>query len=386
MVMMHEEKFTEKTYTFAGIPICKTSKNLHHKKKIIFNCIRKERFYSNFCEKEELTIKDRIVFTKNEDSNYIEYSIPGVFSKRINKLKEVQKRLSKIIDRDFNKIFILRSNLGEAYIFLKFIINELIEPDDRPLIITDRENHLELIKMFNLDIEALVIKKYNYEINEACFEIDHQKFYMVYGIDFYINAENSINATNTHYLNIVFDNFNLTKSYLSKTKVNKITISSEAKKFVNDYIIRNNIGKFAFISDKATTCQNINNEFWEKLQEQLGMTIVKNSPELSLEEAFELAKRAHILITLRSGLSEILTETNNLQVALYTDFRTRSRFNPITKSRIINGYSLKKISAQNKNIIEIEYDKSKENEIINGIEKLSKMREMIYENNNSGRW
>ncbi len=385
MVTMKDEKTTDKTYSIMGFPVCKVNKDIHRKQKILFNVIKKDRIYSNFLEKEEITIKNRIIYRKTEDSNYIEYSIPGVLTHRINKLKKVQKILDKTVDKKFNKIFILRSNLGEAYIFLKFIINELISPQDTPLIITANKAHLELIEMFGLQIETQLIKKYKYEINEPVFKIGLQTYYMVYGIDFYINAENKINETNTHYLNYIFEHFGLTKSYLSKN-VNKIKISDDTKKFVNDYIIRNNLSKFVFLADKATTCTNIDEGFWTRLQERLGLTIVKNSKELSIEEAYELANRAHIIITLRSGLSEILTETNNLQVAIYTDFRQRSRFEPLTKDRVINGYTLKKICANNKYIFEIEYDETNENKIIEGIEKLINMRELVYENNNTSRW
>lgn len=386
MVIIQEKNSAQKIYKLMGIPICQVDNNILHKRKNILNFIIKERFYSNFCEKEELTIKNRIIYRKTEDSDYIEYEIPQILSKRINKLKEAKKKLSKSIDKNYNKIFILRSHLGEAYVFLKFIINELIEPTDRPLIITDRQNHIELIKMFGLDIDTHLVKKYKYEINEPFFTLGHQKYYVIYGIDFYINAENRIKSTNTHYMNIIFEHFNLTKSCLSKTGINKIKISEDARKFVNDYIIRHNIGKYIFLSDTAATCKNIDETFWDNLQNRLDMTIIKNSPELSIEEAFELAKRSHLIITLRSGLSEILSETGNLHVVIYTDFRERSRFNPLNKSRVINGYSLKKISASNKNIFEIEYDKTKENQIINGIEKLINMRELIFENNLSNRW
>lgn len=385
MVTMKDEKTTDKIYSIMGLTVCKVNKDIHRKQKVLFDVIKKDRIYSNFLEKEEITIKNRIIYRKTEDSNYIEYSIPGILTHRINKLKKVQKILDKTVDKKFNKIFILRSNLGEAYVFLKFIINELIEAQDTPLIITDKKSHLELIEMFGLDVETLLVKKYKYEINDAVFKIGLQTYYMIYGIDFYITAENKINETNTHYLNYIFEHFGLTKSYLSKN-VNKIKISAETKKFVNDYIIRNNLSKYVFLADRATTCTNIDEEFWTRLQEQLGLTIVKNSKELSLEEAYELASRAHIIITLRSGLSEILTETNNLQVAIYTDFRQRCRFKPLTKDRVINGYSLKKICATNKNIFEIEYEKTKENKIIEGIKKLINVREMIYENNNTSRW
>ena len=88
---------------------------------------------------------------------------------------------------------------------------------------------------------------------------------------------------------------------------------------------------------------------------------------MPLDEAFYLASKAEAIISLRSGFSEILSESGTPQIILYTDFINRFRFKEITKDKIITGYSIKTVTPAANKIIEIEYSDNLKNKIIENI-------------------
>ncbi len=377
MVLM-QEKTSEQTYKLLGLPVCKIERNQKHKKKELLKFILSERVFENLTETKTLTISNKTIYKRVESPDYIDFSIPEIFGMRINKLRKTKKRLSKLVDSKYNKIFILKSNLGEAYMFLKNIINELITENDIVLIITNNTAHLELISMLGLDIDTLYVKSFKYEVNESIFSIGAQTFYVVFPLNFYIEAEKIILLASRNYPEIMYKNFGLT-SNISR-KFNRITISSGTQKSVNDYLIRNNIGKFVFIASQASTCQKIEPQFWENLQKELNLTVIKNSSDLELEDAYELASRSEAIITLRSGLSEILSDIDKPHFVIYTDFRQRYKFDELPKNRVLSGYSLKHYKPNNFKIYEIEYQKELELKIIKTIVNKIIAKEETYEN------
>ncbi len=98
---------------------------------------------------------------------------------------------------------------------------------------------------------------------------------------------------------------------------------------------------------------------------------------MTLEEAYAIAHKALAIISLRSGLSEILSGINNLQIILYTNFKERYRFDVISEMKVSKGFSLKAIEPNRKNIFELEYSKESEDKIIEWIKDIVNMRAKI---------
>lgn len=375
-IIEKEIDLNREKYKVVGITLCDITKDYNFKIKNLIGVITKEKRFNIYTEKRRISLFNYTIYERTEDLDTIEFTIFGILSKKINKLKEVKKDLQKQIPESYNKIFILKSNLGEAYLFLKYMINELISQNDNVIIATSKKSHISLIKMLTPDIKYILINNLKYEINEKIFKINNQSYYLAFPLKFYIDTENRIKTSdNIHYLTEMCSYFRISKE--NKHNTNKIKISNETKEKIDKYLKINNIDKFIFISTKANTCDQIPARFWKKLEEQINIPLIRNEENMPLDEIYYLSGRAEAKITLRSGLSEILSETNNTHIILYTDFKKRYRLKRLAKQFVKSGYSIKNIDHNRNNIYEIEYSRFTEDEIIENIVKMIKKREKV---------
>ncbi len=347
-----------------GIPIYSAILNHRIKYENFFNIFFKIRKYSNTAEVKKFKIFNCTFFEQTETDNFI-YSKSIFHKKYVNKLSVLKKYLNKRIDTKYNKIFILKSNLGEAYIFLKYIINNLIEKDDNILIAGTKKSHLKLANMLLPKISAIILPKSLPEVGVNTFQLEKQTYYIAFPMKFYIETESKIHTDNAVYLSEMYKYFGISQS--NTATENKLHINKNISEKIEEYLNKNNINKFIFLVKNAKTCTSIPNEFWEELEKALNKKIITNNENMPLDEAFYLASKAEAIISLRSGFSEILSESGTPQIILYTDFINRFRFKEITKDKIITGYSIKTVTPAANKIIEIEYSDNLKNKIIENI-------------------
>ncbi len=362
----------KKEYNLFGIKLFSEQKDYNHKTKIFLGLISKEKIYKNFTETRTINICNRKIITRTEDDDSIEYNILDIFKKKINKTEQTKRILKKYLSNKYNKIFILKSNLGEAYLFLKYIFNGLIEKSDTPIIIATKKYHLELIEMLTPDIDCKLLTNLKYETSQKYFTIDNKYVYTAFPMKFYIETEDKVRLGQCHYLSEIYNYFMLSKENIFE--INKIKIKPEVQKNVSEYLKEHNISKFIFISTKANTCECLDEEFWNELEKQLHIKTIRNNKNFSIGEAYTLASKATAIISLRSGLSEILSETNKPHIVLYTNFKKRYRFDKIPESQVSKCYSIIGIFPERKNIYEIAYSQEYKKQIINWISDTVNMR------------
>ncbi len=363
----------EEIYSIFGIQVCKITKDYNYKIKELLKFIVKEKIFKDYIETKKIKILNYTLYKRVETLDNIEISLFNIAIKRISKVTELKKQLKKIVNSKYNKVFIIKSNLGEAYLFLKYVINELITSEDVPIIIATKKAHLSLIKILVPNIKYQFIKSLKYEVNNKIFKIGEQIVYIAYPLKFYIDAEAKIATSKTHYLNEMYNYFRISKG--NKHNFNKIRITNTVKQEINDYLKRNNISKFIFIVKEATTSESIPEAFWKELEEKLCIKTIYNSMNLNIEESYYLSQKASAIISLRSGLSEILSEGKNTHIILYTNFKNRYKFKPLEAKYIINAYSIKDTEINRNNIFEIAYTPGKTIEnIINIIKKREGVR------------
>ena len=119
-----------------------------------------------------------------------------------------------------------------------------------------------------------------------------------------------------------------------------------------------NLDKFVFLTPEAQSCKLCDEGFWceliNKFQSEgydvfvnlasdnvrLQNTISYKTCSLSLEEAFALAKRAKKIVSLRSGFTEILLQTEAPMDILYTEFRHRPCFGDMDVQHVMSGFGI----------------------------------------------
>ena len=122
-----------------------------------------------------------------------------------------------------------------------------------------------------------------------------------------------------------------------------------------------NINKFVFLAPEAQSCKLYDEDFWclliNKLQER-GYDVFVNLVEddiklkgaidfktcyLTFAEAFALAKRAKKIVSLRSGFTEFLLQTNVPMDVLYTKFKHRHFFDDMDIYHVMSGFGIMQI-------------------------------------------
>lgn len=363
------------TYKLFGITLCKITRNYDYKIKNITGIYKKIKKYKAYKETRIIKIFNINIYKRIEDLYDIKYSVLKFINWKINKEERLKKDLKQIIKSKYNKIFILKSNLGEAYIFLKYIINGLLIKNDIPLIIATKKYHENLINMLVPEIEKIYLPNLKYETSNKVIKINNKYIYTAFPMKFYIDTEHKIQKGTTHYLAEIYNYFLISKE--NTPAKNRIKIQPEIQKKITEFLKEQRIYKYIFLATEATTCENIKDSFWENLAKEIPIKIVKNSSERSIEEAYCLAQNAQFVISLRSGLSEILSNNNNTQIVIYTKFKKRYRFDEISGNKIAKGYSIKELEPNKTNIYEIEYKEDNEAAIIDWIKEIVNMRVKI---------
>lgn len=278
---------------------------------------------------------------------------------------------------------------GETFLSM-FHIKEFLDKNDlkNPIFITSTPYLKQILKMFLPDAEFIVVPKVFWElyIGSAVTTTTTTKFQQYLPHSHFVNLERNLRmGENLLFYAELRATLNISKKVSANLQYSKECIDS-----VETRIKMLNIKKpFCFISPEAQSNGTLPLEFWDKLSIILykkGYDIFYNSiPHnrfntsmktqfLSLDETRYLAEKANIIIGIRSGLMDVISNNNSQIHCIYLPFHHRSKELPeLSAESVYNSFTLKQLPTTNlnKNIYEyIVEDKNDEvliNEILNSI-------------------
>ncbi len=319
-----------RSYTFLGLNIYFKQKK-YPEKKIFFNGLIKiiKRFNNRtITSAKYIKLFNKTIYKKfntcDIDVAYL-FNIPI----KITNLKDFyKKQINKTISKEYDDIYVFSYNSGEIYVFLTYFIDAYlkINKSKNPIIITRYKYHNDLIEMIYPKIPHVYLKNAP-RLKNHSFVIGHQRFFQIYGSDFEYGEikENRVSENPIPYFNLCKNHLNIPDDMLS---VNPIKITEKMENSMTEKIskINLNMDNFIFISPEAKSYKMLPQKFWDEIigyYKNKGIDIFLNindhkfkrfdkyckSIDLTFPEAFALAKKAKKIITLRSGLSEILMQT-----------------------------------------------------------------------------
>ena len=143
------------------------------------------------------------------------------------------------------------------------------------------------------------------------------------------------------------------ENYIHKTPILNNSIINK----YNEYKNKN----FIFLSPEAKSVLPINENFWKKLKAQInkkGYEIIQNEKNLTFEEAYYIASLSKGIITLRSGISELLSMLPIQQHIIYT----KHKFSKISVNKTKEVHSIVNYPFVDcKLIYEYEYENNEKN-------------------------
>lgn len=349
-------------------------------KKEVVNFKTSERIQEFFCgiiktfktttklgdySKKEIKIFNIPIITRIEENNFKTFYFLGKEIYKISLLKQFKKTYFKYFDKNHDDIYILKANSGETYLTLAYVLDVLIKKNGskNPLLVATKKYHIDIIKMFCPEIPYIYINKMKYNIIGKSFEIDKFRFHLLYDCTHLGQIEIDIcnnEIGKSHYFKSILKAFNITEQELS---MRKVKILEDAEKSMLNKVQKTglNLDKFVFLAPEAYSCELYNEDFWcvliNNLQEKgydVFVNLIKSDFKLrnasdfktcylSYAEVFALAKRAKKIVSLRSGLTEFLLQTNTLLDVLYTKFCFRYVFNEMDSYHVLSGFGMSQL-------------------------------------------
>lgn len=262
----------------------------------------------------------------------------------------------KNLFKKYDKIYVLNSNIGEAYLVFKYFANGI--KSDKTLFVATKPYHVEIIKTFLPSCNYILETKINLDSFPSNFKVNKKDFTVLFNHEYYVTLERDMREEqkDTHYFKRMKSFFNFSEEITA----NKVNIAdtvqiSLAEKVKN---IELNLDNFIFIAPEANSCLDIDSNILNDINtifQNAGLDIFWNinnscinsenykSCFLSLPEALLLCSKAKAIISLRSGLAEFLTEANVPTYILYSKLKNRTPEEQMSASKVLKGFTLSKL-------------------------------------------
>lgn len=322
---------------------------------------------------KEIKLFGKSITRRYEEDNYRTYFFAGKEYRKVSILDEFKKKYFRYFNKDHDDIYILNSNSGEAYLTLAYIIDSLIKKNGsrNPLLVATQKYHMDLIEMICPDIPHVYIKKIRLNLMGSHFEIDNHRCFMLYDGPHFIQVEADIRTSElgkAHYFQAILSKLQIDRTEL---RTRKLQVLPEAERTMLGKIRKTglNLEKFVLIAPEAKSCKLYDAAFWcemiDKFQAkgydvfanivdneiELASTKQYKSTFLSYSELYALARYAKKIVSLRSGLTEILVQAGKPTDVLYTKFRERHIFNEMDTAHVLSGFSLMPLPHVNENTV-----------------------------------
>ena len=279
---------------------------------------------------------------------------------------------------------------GELYIILN-LFREIIKDKNEEdiLFVVDKEFKYNLCKLYEPKIECLVVDNINLCFHSADYYSDEKSEIRSYfTAEHYLNQDVLINTSGEHYYYYILRDLGLRGEYSFKLP----EASQSIKLKIQEYITRNNLGKFIIIAPEANTSGPLSQKFWENIIKELkgkryqiflNITKLENYIEgcvinkFNYEEIIELAKHSSGIIGLRSGLIEILSIIDVPKFVIYQGFPKRGCLKAMSSEKALSGFTLTKLPNVNmQNLFEYDINKMSERDLLLDFEKLESKERM----------
>lgn len=366
----YTKKDNNLTIKFLGFPVLEQSSDYMTAERLqrflggIVTTLKKTSLH-NDCSQKEIKLFGFSFIKRLEQNNCRTYSTFNTIIRKISLFDTFKKKYFKYFDKQHDDIYILNANSGEIYLTLTYLIDILIKRNGskKPLLAATQKYHIDIIRMLYPDIPYVYIKKLKMNITGSTFKIDEFRFFLLYDFSHFIQVENDIKNNpleEQFYFKSILNRLNISANELSMRKI-KVPPEDEKNMLEKVACTELNLEKFVFLTPEANSCKLYDEDFWVTLINTLQkkgydvfVTLTDNTVtlrgaldfktcRLSFAEAFALAKRAKKIVSLRSGFTEFLLQTNVPIDVLYTKFKHRPFFNDMDIDHVMSGFGVKQL-------------------------------------------
>lgn len=377
--------------------------------KFCGNLLCTKKLYSTVKERKVLKILNFPVSERIIENDVIQHNLFNKPIKKIHLPDIFYKKYLKNVHYDYDDVYILHANSGEAYLFFAYCVKSFLRKNNskKPLFLATQDYHIDILKMYLPEANVVYIKNFYLRTKSDKWFTRGHNCYIVFSANHFYNLEKDTckkEIGQIHYLNSINKTLDISEKDYTKPVVN---ISQDVKQNLAEKIkpLYLNLDNFVIIAPEAKTCEELPVSLWKDIVKELQkrgcdifLNIVDNdnyiegckSVFLTYQEIFELAKHAKAVLSLRSGLTEFLLPTEIPNITVYTKFKEREKF-AFSVAKTISAYSMHKFPFINHDIIcELNIDDFDNEEnllktIFENFDRMVNKRNKEYENYNSSR-
>ena len=351
------------TYYLCGYPIYKEIDKLNLRERIFCSGLISSKkvtdHYKGLRLKDCFILGQRILQYGSYDYIFI-FKLLGLtlYSKEVSML--FYNKYKSKIPPETDYLCFLATGIGEFSLFLSLCLKNFMKQNNikHPLFITKAKHNIALLNIFFPTAKILYIQGFPFQ-RMGEFNVNNIRARYFFPIPYFQQVEEDITNKKAHFFDSILNYLNLEPNNFD---VNLPKIAEEYKHSAEEKLKSMGLldKKFIFIAPEANSCENVNKKFWGKLTKKLhdkGFEIIFNSAKMplsaqyfiadfSLQEVFIVAQKAQAVIGLRSGLLDLLSMTGVPIHAIYTAFKNRKDFPPMSKENVKIGFDLEKLPAE----------------------------------------
>lgn len=297
------------------------------------------------------------------------------------------------LNYDYDDIYIYRMiTLGDLYI-LSFMFENWVKKNNskKPVLVVLNDNAKKVFNLFSPNIECkkidfnkrLAMEIFYNDVENKGFSYKNKRFFSYINKQIILDVHNKVKDNINKSIEDCSFVKNLSKYYAdfyNKSTICHISEQAKNELFADLELSGLNLDKFIFISPEASSNCSYDRAFWIEICKCLkdkGYDIFINSSSdimkipdcvcglYDIEQTYYLAQMSKGIISLRSGLNDVLSTINVPQHILYTRFKCNI---VSSASENILAFSLKYLPNVNqKNISEYDTDELTSDEIINKV-------------------
>ena len=289
------------------------------------------------------------------------------------------------LPKGFDDIYLFLANSGEIYCFLAYLAKACIKKTNskNPLFVAGKPYHKDIINMFfpgsRYAYFDIYLKEERLNSLPDFWEFDGHKHFQIFSGRHFSSVNSNLGTV--HYFDEMLKTLNIPREEVSIiTPV--IKPEYEAKSLEKAKSIGLKLEKFVIISPEALTTKPMPDSFWINLTKKLYLNgydvfLNKTKPsnitakhcDMKFSELYALARISKGIVSLRSGISEFLSQCGAKNIAVCPRFH----WSPVlTAKQCLDAYTIMKLPFIDKNLnFELNPDLYEtENELIDNIVQL----------------
>lgn len=308
------------------------------------------------------------IWGKRIDQKTITWHIGvSIVVKRFSIANELSKVLEKAFDglrvtpiNEKKHVFIFRSNSGEIAILLMFFWKKLLEINDirnreQVVVLCTKQYHQDMLKFYFPEIRSVVLNPEILRFVHDDLEAGEWFVHMCFPGKYFIRMEANVESVPVNYIEWMGRWFGIKVQMPESPDIEELenalaSARTKLTKEQDDALMNKSSKGLVILALESVTSSSLDERFKNQIRTEISKryVVLENSNKFSYPEIYGIATKSKMLIALRSGLVDFLSNAGLALCIYYTSFRNRNvNASYISAEGVLDLFSVKWIPLEN---------------------------------------